>query len=344
LIKIKERIVRNLEPELKDPIFYILRELFFNRIIEILYWYDSIKKEINNRNYKLIIIGNEFYAEVKTFYFICKKYQIPMYFIPTVGIPDDGSEVTPYYCDFITVEGEIDKDFLSKNGVNSNKIYVRGSPEYENIFKTEIKEFHDLEDYFSKKKYTLSHEKTKILLTTNPITSTSNEFLLKTVIDVVKKLENIQFIIKLHPRENGFLHKKIIKNMNLKAIIVKNVNIFEIINSSDILITQDSRVILDAMIVGKPLIVLDLMNKRIYFSGKYQFNDEKYVKKAYNREELYEILTLFLNNPKSLEKYKEKLRKNLDIFLYNKESYSPIKQITSDIKRIINGQKIDYYP
>ncbi len=77
------------------------------------------------------------------------------------------------------------------------------------------------------------------------------------------------------------------------------------------------------------------MNKRVYFSGKYNFNDEKYVLKAYKEEDLRKKINKLLYNRDIVEKYKKQLKDNLKFFLFHKEGYSPTRQIVSDIMNII---------
>lgn len=332
---IKKKITKNIKKEYRDIVFDILRVNFFEYMIPIMYWYECIEKELKSQKYKLMITCNEYFRETKTFYYFCKKHQIPTFFIPHVGIPQLKYEITPHSSDLIIVDGELDKLFLVNNGVDANKILIRGSAIYESLMKREIKKINKVIDYFTKKEHQLLQNKVKILLTTNPISTYSNKTILTIVINVLRKFENIQFIIKLHPRENGNIQRKVIKDLNFDAIITKDVDIFEIIKSSDLLLTQDSVTILDSMVIGTPIICLDFINKRVIYSGKHVYNDEKYIIKAYNEKDLYDKIYLLLNNVEEIEKYKKKLQNNLKLFLYNEEKYSPTKQIVSDIMEMI---------
>ena len=163
----------------------------------------------------------------------------------------------------------------------------------------------------------------------------SNKLLIREVVNVLKKFHNIQVIIKLHPRELGFLHKRVLKELEYSAIIVKDVNIFEIIKTADILITQQSVAILDSMVVGTPVICVDFMNRRVRFSGKLVYNDEKYIIKVFNEEELYKELNILLTNKEMYRKYRDKMQTNLDLFISNIKNYSPTVRIISDILSIL---------
>ena len=331
--KSKLNIIKYFQIPIKKFAFYYLKNFYTNNILKISYWYLKIKQEIITNSYKVILIVNEFGPLGKLICLICRKHNIPVYFTPLVGIVQIGPGVTPYFCDKINVYGILDKEYLISNGINPNKIVVRGSPQYEYTMQRSISKKSILVDHFTKKKFHISRKKMAILLTTNPISEESNKIILTAVINVLKKLDNnIQLFIKLHPRETGNLQKKILNSLNYEAPIIKNIDIFEIINMADLLLTQQSATILDSMVIGTPIICLDLMNKRVGYSGKHVYNDEKYIEKVYSEEELYKKLNIFIKNPEKLKEYKQKLRNNLKLFLYNEDNYSPTKKIVSDLK------------
>ncbi len=330
------KILRYINDDFKDALLYILRNILKMKLINVIYVINLIENNFKPFNYKVMVILNEFGPVGKIICLTCKKYNIPVYFTPSVGIPNDGSEITPYISDMINVEGIVDKEFLVNNGVDINKIFIRGSPKYEVVFTRDVIKILKLRDYFSNNTHLLSMNKRKILLTVNPIPDDSNRVLLINVINALKKLKNIQFIIKLHPRQDGEFIRKVVKELNYKAIIIKDVNIFDIINTCDILLTQDSAVILDSMVVGIPLISLDLMNKRLYYSGKYNYNNENYIIKVYNEKELYEKLKLLLNNTIYYNDYKKKLKENLKSLINFDTDYSPSKKIAFDLIKFYN--------
>ena len=338
----KKKITQHIDAPWRDLFYRLVIKIFFKSINQILFWHDQIEQELKRIDYKMFIFCNEFFAEIKTLVFICKKYSILTCFLPFIGIPNAYTYTTPYYCDRIYVDGKLDKELLTKNGVDQEKIIVSGSIRHENLFKYKYK-LSNIKDTFSGKKYSLSQNKTKILLATNPISIESNNYIFKSVANALRRLSNIQFILKLHPREGGLNYKKLLEEMGYNdIIIVKDVNLYDLLNSCDFLLTKDSSIILEAIVIGIPIICLDLMNKRIYFEGNYLYSDEKYVVKAYNEEDIYNSLMLFITNPKKLEEYLNEMKKNLQLFLFNKEGYSPTNKITSDIVKLIRDNKVYY--
>ncbi len=123
------------------------------------------------------------------------------------------------------------------------------------------------------------------------------------------------------------------------VIIVKDVDLYKLLKSCDFLLTKDSGIILEAMAVGIPIICLDLMNLRLFFSGEFLFSNKNYVLKAYNENDIYNYLQSFIMNPKKLEDYKKQTKENLKSFLFNKVGYSPTNRITSDIIKLLRNEK-----
>ena len=337
--KVKKKIIQYIDNPWKNVFYNLVYNLFLNSIIKIIFWHKKIEQELKRLDYKLFIFCNEYFSEIRTLVFICKKDLIKTCFLPYVGIPNNVTHTTPYYSDIIYVDGILDKEFLVKNSVNPEKIIISGSVRHENLFK-EIPKLLSIKDTFSGKIYHLDQDRIKILLTTSPISIESNKYFLKTVVNSLRRLSNIQFIIKLHPRESGLNHKKLLEDMGYAdVIIVKDVDLYKLLKSCDFLLTKDSGIILEAMAVGIPIICLDLMNLRLFFSGEFLFSNKNYVLKAYNENDIYNYLQSFIMNPKKLEDYKKQTKENLKSFLFNKVGYSPTNRITSDIIKLLRNEK-----
>ena len=331
----KKRIVRFLLPSLRDYAFNLLKDVFLNQIIRMIYIIKKFRIEIKSSNYRVIIILNEFGPEGKIAFHVSKESQIPVYFIPYCGIPRRESDVTPYLSDIICVDGELDKKYLTFKGVNSNKILVRGSPKYDSIMKKTIKPLRQITDHFTGKTHIISTKKFKILLATNYFMNEANRILLTTVVNALIKLNDIQFIIKLHPLQDGKFIKDVLKELNFNAIILKDIDILEIIKNVDVFLTEESSVILDSMALLTPVICLDLVNRSIYFSGKHVYNDEKYIIIVHNELQLYQKLNELLSTPKILEDYKNSIKNNLKLILYHEKDYSSCQTIISDLKKFL---------
>ncbi len=336
--RIKNLLLKDIKSPLKEYAYLISKKEFIIEILKVLYILRNYKLEIEKSEYKVILINNEFGEAGKSINYVCKNYGIPVYFIPYCGIVRRESDVTPHLTDFISVDGVLDKEYLTKKGVDSNKILVRGSPKYESVLKKSFIPLKEIKDHFTGKNHLISQEKYRILLTTTTFREESNLIILKAIVNVLKNLNNIQFIIKLHPNQDGRLERKVLRDLNQDAIIVKDVDILEIIKTADVLLTEESSVILDSMVVGTPIICLDFINKGVSFSAKHVYNDEKFIIIIHDEQELNIKLNELLNSPIKIKEYKKLMKKNLKSILYYENNYSPAQHIVADLKKIINSE------
>ena len=88
----------------------------------------------------------------------------------------------------------------------------------------------------------------------------------KTIKDVCKIAQNLskQLIIKIHPFQEEQDIKKIVEDMGDHVTVTKNDNIIDLIKSCDTFLVNDlSTTMLDAMIIGKPVIAIKTKNRHM---------------------------------------------------------------------------------
>ena len=223
--------------------------------------------------------------------------------------------------------------FLNKIDQNT-KIIVTGRPRYEFLYKKDVKKLDEVKDMFDNRIYKFSPDKITILLTTSPYDDKSNELVIETLIKALKELNLINnLIIKLHPRENGVLHRQIMRKHKVEPIIVQNYEIFEVIKSSDILVSMSSTTILEAMIIGIPSIILDFINLDFKFTGKYLFIDEESLIIAKDYESLVQNINKLVKSKQDLYQYSLDYKKISQKYSYFDRNNPPTEKI---VKLILN--------
>lgn len=152
------------------------------------------------------------------------------------------------YSDKIAVFGDYVKEVLEKRGADPKKIVVTGSILHDTVAK--FKNF-DISSY--KKNLGLENHEKLIVFTSQPI---NQELLIKELCNSVKNITDVRLLLKLHPAEDGFIHKKIAKDAGIDVIIKKD-ELYEVLCASDVVITQFSTTALDALVMDKPVIIFD---------------------------------------------------------------------------------------
>jgi surface carbohydrate biosynthesis protein len=135
-----------------------------------------------------------------------------------------------------------------------------------------------------------------------------DEFTLS-IVETVKEMSEIQLIVKLHPLENVDVYKKIFTKMLNEITICQNeVNLYELINASDVVMSVASTASLEAMILDKPIITLNLNGGPNYIP----YVEDGTSIGVYNKEDLVPAIKDALYN----EGIRKKLEKERSKYVY----------------------------
>lgn len=306
---------------------YKLFTMFFNECIHL-------RRVFNIQKPSLVTISNDKRIECKLMARICKLNEIPTIYIPHAGIPIEGETLSNNDFSYLALWGEYDLKYFHNIGLKESKLIVTGNPGFESIYTQKLKKLIEIEDIFSNRVYKFNTHKMTILLATTPYDSASIEKLIKSVVESLKQLNLIEnLVIKLHPREDGMFHKKILKELGVNPIIVRDYSVLELINSSDILISARSGIILEAMIIGTPVILAEFLKFGFLYIQPYAFNSKKFIKVAENQKSLIEILERFKNDKELLLNYSREIKRNSKLFSYYNENNPPTKNVVNLIQK-----------
>jgi len=317
-------------------IFY--NSLFYIKLTYLFNFQRNLVHFIDNRKPALGIISNDFKQPERIAAGYFKLRDIPTLYIPHSAIPIIDEFISKFNINYYALGGEADIAYYLSKGILKENINITGSPRYENLYSGSINKLDSVIDMFNRKKYEFSKNKITILLTTNPIDDKSNEKIISSVVNSLMELNLLEnLIIKLHPNENGNLCRKIIQKLNGTPIIIKNYNILEVINSCDLLISQKSTTLLEAMIIGTPMIVLDYINKDFTESSRYEFLNENFIPNIKNQEllthEIKKVTEKKNTNEEIRNRYKEYAKK----FLFYDNGELPTEKIVNLILKLIKN-------
>ncbi|WP_066890609.1 UDP-N-acetylglucosamine 2-epimerase [Clostridium nigeriense] len=304
----------NLYNFLNEFLFSSLKDIFDSYIYEIY----SYKKFLKLLRIDKIICTDEA-DRARCLIFSGNKLNIPTYAIQhgiiseasvSYFIPSDAKVYIPKKT---FVWGEEFKEKLIKGTkvYDGNNTLVVGQTRTDYLYK----KIHNLNLENSKS------EKIKILYATQYIESLAKEateFLFSTLSSFEKEYE---IIVKLHPSDTLFeMYDEMVKRYNIKNIkISKNIDIYDAIMWSDVVVSAHSTVNLEAAILNKPSICLLLKN--YWDQGNFVKNNIS--RGAKNKDELLNLL----NDLKWEINYK-----------YIKRNFYKIDGLVSErIKKIINN-------
>jgi len=157
------------------------------------------------------------------------------------------------------------KAYISMGG-SPEKIFVTGQPRFDLLYQKQLDE-----DQL-KSELGIPKDKGLITLATQPSPSLRiwGEGLYERVVTAVAramaKFPEKQLILKLHPAETGVECRQILNQIGYsQAIICQDVDIHQLLNASDLLIAVHSTVALEAMLLDKPVITMNLSKQPDFF-------------------------------------------------------------------------------
>ena len=225
------------------------------------------------------------------------------------------SRVAAPYCPIAsksTVDGQYAKDILVERAKYVEQdVVVTGQPRYDILVRAE--EVFDKDRIFQK--FNLSHAKKLIVWTTNPHEGNQEEYEREaySVYEALKRLgKEVQLITKLHPGELGaHLHYRVARLVGVEPIVTEY-SIYKLLYACDLIITLASTTAIEAAILGKPIIVMNLSNESDYIP----YVEEAIALGVYNRDDLVPAIKSILHDEEVQAKLEDARRRFVYKYAY----------------------------
>ena len=317
---------------------YYRTEMFFN-MVKIFNFLKNFKKILRVYIPSLVVLADELRAEARLCSKYCRIKRIPNIYVTHASIPIYSELIEEYDFEYITVPGELDKKYLIEKGIQSEKIFVTGRSRYDKFYRGEINRFDEIRDTYTNRVYRFEPNKFTILYLTNKVDiRASNEYDKKVLLSLkeLNLLDNL--IIKVHPLERTTRHKRVLEELKIKEpIIVHNLDILGLIKSSNLVLSQGtfSVTTLETMIVGTPVITLDLVNNDLFFSGTYKYFKEKDLIIVKDQNSLTESIKKLVFDKEFYNQYSKKLKQLAKGYSYYNGKKTATDNIVSLIEKII---------
>jgi UDP-N-acetylglucosamine 2-epimerase len=298
--------------------------------------YEMVRSMIEEEKPDIVVYPGETSEFGRTLFHLCRKNNIPC-----IGIQhgvlgnrlrltltkQEASGTTPDYCPIPTVTavyGDEYKRILIREGhYPRSSIEVTGSQRFDEIIKKQA--------MFKKqgiyRKFGIKKQKI-VLLVTSPVPE--NEIMTRAVFNTMKKFPDIQLIVKLHPLEADKLYRNLLKETGSNAIITTETDIYELLNACEIMITHLSTVGLEAMILDKPVITINISGK----PDPVDYARKKAALGVYREQDLVLAIENLLKNRGMLKE----LKKNRDKYVYEttyKKDGKATERVAELIERLI---------
>ena len=175
-------------------------------------------------------------------------------------------------CDKVAVSGGLTKEFFIKLGTPADKIVITGLPRMDSI---NIE--NTVNDLFIKKLE--KDKKGKKVVLYLPDVAAEHKMItfdlqresIHRVISSCKQMPEVLLVIKPHPGEDPNYYNAVAKDLNSDAMIYKGTNLYDLIRTSDAVITGISTTGLETLALNKPLVSINLHMRGCYFPDTWEF-------------------------------------------------------------------------
>ena len=257
--------------ELGKESFAKLFPLRFDQIIKII---ETVKCALLEEQPGIVITTSDVGIWPKIWFLVAKNMNIPTLHVEWATVSSHAPDWAFMSADKATVSGEYSKrTVIHKRGIDSNRLVVTGQPRYDGLIrKRESKEV-------ICRRYSLDTGKRIILFTSIPyyegvpseeggLSKEEHHEWLHAIYQASKEIDNAQLVVKPHPhhRDPYENHSSVLREVGNESSIViapKDSDVLDLISVCDVMITWLSTTALEAMILNKPVIIVNLTSRTI---------------------------------------------------------------------------------
>lgn len=186
---------------------------------------------------------------------LAKKYGIPtLACSAAVETGNARAHFRHLQADKIATMGEVGRRIYVESGVSPDRVVVTGIAHFDLLFNRDVE---------GDSQVLLTHEidpgRGMILFTTDNISFAETEKMLTGVINAVLKMKDVQLVVKVHPSEPIEVYQTLAaKYEDSRIRVVKDIDLYALISNCALLITKYSTTALEAMMIDKPVVVINL--------------------------------------------------------------------------------------
>lgn len=235
---------------IKDNLYYSHK----NKLPALCYHLKNFVNVVEHIKPDIVIVGDDRApSSVRIDILYCKKKGIP-HFEVQHGLYTVNSLLAEPLSDKIFVWGDATKSALIEAGASDDQMEVTGSPKYDSLMKR-------LNNYSKP-----MNPKT-ILFTTQPVSSNINLQIINRIGSYLQERDDINLVVKPHPAETTEYYKM---GVNFADVMIKDndEDIIDLLLNADIVILLSSTVGIEAAILDKPMICVNLTNEKSVYVEK----------------------------------------------------------------------------
>ena len=227
------------------------------------------------------------------------------------------------------------KDDFINLGWPPERVFVVGQPRLDSIFRKDF----DKDKFLST--LDISRYKNIVLLATQPLLSfwswKDHKEFIAAIVTAIDNFPDEELVIKLHPEESLEDYQEILKELDRESIrLYKDIDIYDLINACNLLMTTHSTTALEAMILDKPVLCID-------FTGRCPisiYTDDEAAIGIHRQADLTSAIDKALHDPQTGQELEQGRKRFLSKNIYKPDGQTS-KRVAELIIRLVREYKMD---
>lgn len=297
---------------------------FLDKFIEVVRYGELVKEIVHLEKPDVIVTIDDRSPFGKTVNVISKSLGVPTLIVQH-GMINDHPIVGPICSDKIAVFGQACKDALVKRNTNPDDVVVTGQTRFDVLINKKF------DRNWIYDKLNIDKKKGLIVFASTDLSDDEKEMIVRGLCNAMKGFPEKQLIIKPHPSDNKKQFLDLLGELNSDAIVV-NSDLYELLSGCDILLTTWSTVGLEAMILDKPIIIINLMNRPDPIS----YVESGAAIEVKTVDGFNQAINTVLHDPKTIEKMKISREKYIRDHVYKSDGKAS-ERVAQLIIKMIQG-------
>lgn len=254
-------------PLIEPRLDYVFLQLFPDAVRRI----ETTKRFVDKEKVKLFLFHDDALHERKTVATVARNLGIESLVIQH-GVLGHPIDCLPLRADRIAVWGEGMADWFIRHGISAKRVPVTGCPRFDRYFakpkrsREEVCKRLNIDPSTQKVVLALQWSSRRSLLANIVPDDQDIVELSQFVFECVREVAMTKLIIKFAPRDRrAKIYMEILKDSSGDEItFVTDTDPFDVLTVCDVLVTFSSTMALEAMILGKPAIIINFRGKNLY--------------------------------------------------------------------------------
>ena len=236
-----------------------LEVLVVERFAKMVFWAEAAKNIYRSMRPSAVVVSPETPAPIVAIA-LARRYGIPSLFVHT-GLTDDSPRHGHVEADMAAVISPYCREVCMRRGVAPDRLVIAGLTCWDGIARREVP--HTAQTV--REQLNIAPEDKIVIFGTQPLPVAETRRMVEPVFRAVSRLANVRLVIKVHPRELVEKYATLVADIAMPqvdpVIVRREVDLHSLIAASELLLTGFSNVALEAAILGKSVVAINLRDE-----------------------------------------------------------------------------------